>query len=294
MTVVVVGQIGRDLVLRCDGLPESGGSSSVVERREMLGGKGANQAVGLAQLGVPVGLVGVVGDDPEGVAVLRQASADGIDVTGVAQRDTTALLVDIVDAPGSRRLFEDIPDSALVTVDDLEAATAVFDSADTVSLQLQQPPQTVLAAARRARAHGARVVADGAPQPDIHEELMQHVNVIRADAKEAELMAGEPVDSEDAATAFANRLLDSGPDLVAVALPDAGNLFVWRGGSRLFPLPKVSVIDPTGAGDAFVAGMIAALRRGEDASGAGELAVAAASATVQRLGGRPDLKAPAP
>ncbi|MBV9353341.1 MAG: bifunctional hydroxymethylpyrimidine kinase/phosphomethylpyrimidine kinase [Mycobacterium sp.] len=291
MSVVVVGQIGRDLVLRSDGLPASGGSSSVVERRELLGGKGANQAVGLAQLGVPVALVGVVGDDPEGRSVLRQASDDGIDTTGVVWRGQTALLVDLVDEPGSRRLFEDIPDSTLVTVDDLERAAAVFDSADTVSLQLQQPAETVLTAARRARERGARVVADGAPQGDIHEELMQLVAVIRADAKEAELMAGEPVGSESAATEFANRLLDSGPDLVAVALPDVGNLLVWRGGSRLFPLPEVEVIDPTGAGDAFVAGMIAALRRGEDATGAGELAVAAASATVQRLGGRPDLKA---
>jgi ribokinase len=290
MSVVVVGQIGRDLVLRSDGLPASGGSSSVVERRELLGGKGANQAVGLAQLGVPVALVGVVGDDPEGKSVLRQASDDGIDTTGVARRGQTALLVDLVDEPGSRRLFEDIPDSTLVTVDDLERAAAVFESADTVSLQLQQPPETVLTAARRARAHGARVVADGAPQGDIHEELMQFVDVIRADAKEAELMAGEPVGSEAAATEFANRLLDSGPDLVAVALPEVGNLLVWRGGSQLFPLPEVEVIDPTGAGDAFMAGMIAALRRGDDATGAGQLAVTAASATVQRLGGRPDLK----
>jgi ribokinase len=188
----------------------------------MLGGKGANQAVGLAQLGVSVALVGVVGDDPAGASVLQQASDDGIGVTGVAQRGTTALLVDVVDEPGSRRLLEDIPDSSLVTVHDLERAAPVFESADTVSLQLQQPPETVLAAARRATACGARVVADGAPAPDIHEELMQSVDVIRADAKEAELMAGEPVASESAAIALANQLLDSGPDLVAVAIPDVG------------------------------------------------------------------------
>ncbi len=56
--VVVLGQVGRDLVLRVGALPEAGGSAAVSERREMLGGKGANQAVTLAQLGVPVALVG--------------------------------------------------------------------------------------------------------------------------------------------------------------------------------------------------------------------------------------------
>jgi ribokinase len=190
MSVVVVGQIGRDLVLRCAEVPESGGSAPVVERRELLGGKGANQAVGLAQLGVPVSLIGVVGDDPPGASVLRQASDDGIDTRGVAQRGDTALLVGVVDAPGSRRLLEDIPDSSLVTVDDLDRSAAVFDDADTVSLQLQQPPETVLTAARRAHERGARVVADGPKTPEL---LMSRV--MRPAAAGPRRRAAQPVRS---------------------------------------------------------------------------------------------------
>ncbi|GAB1815866.1 hypothetical protein MUNTM_49060 [Mycobacterium sp. MUNTM1] len=51
----------------------------------------------------------------------------------------------------------------------------------------------------------------------------------------------------------------------------------------------MAVLDPTGAGDAFVAGLIAALRDGAAPRDAGRLASSAASAAVQRLGGRPDL-----
>ncbi len=46
MSVVVIGQIGRDLVLRTDGPPAPGHSTTILERKELLGGKGANQAVG--------------------------------------------------------------------------------------------------------------------------------------------------------------------------------------------------------------------------------------------------------
>ncbi|WP_448617489.1 PfkB family carbohydrate kinase [Geodermatophilus sp. URMC 65] len=60
--VVVLGQVGRDLVLRTSALPGPGGSARVGERRELLGGRGADQVVALAQLGVPVALVGVVGE----------------------------------------------------------------------------------------------------------------------------------------------------------------------------------------------------------------------------------------
>jgi sugar/nucleoside kinase (ribokinase family) len=60
--VIVAGQIARDLVLVVDDVPGAGQSAAVRQRREMLGGKGANQAVALAQLGMRVALLGVVGD----------------------------------------------------------------------------------------------------------------------------------------------------------------------------------------------------------------------------------------
>ncbi|GAB4957884.1 hypothetical protein MAHJHV54_47320 [Mycobacterium avium subsp. hominissuis] len=68
-----------------------------------------------------------------------------------------------------------------------------------------------------------------------------------------------------------------------------GDLLTWRGGSELFEFADVEVVDPTGAGDAFVAGLVAALREGAAPREAGRRAAAAARATVQRLGGRPDL-----
>jgi hypothetical protein len=70
MDAVVVGQIARDLVLVVDEVPEAGTAVPVRQRREMFGGKGANQAVGLAQLDVRVALLGVVGQDETGDRLL--------------------------------------------------------------------------------------------------------------------------------------------------------------------------------------------------------------------------------
>jgi ribokinase len=290
VSVVVIGQAGRDLVLRTAGLPASGGSVEVEERRETLGGKGANQAVGLSQLGVPVALVGVVGEDPEGEQVLARAERDGIDTSAVVRRGRTALLVDVVDAPGSRRLLEEVPAESLLTPADLQRADTLLARADTVSVQLQQPADAVMAAARAARRYGARVVADGAPDHAVRDELPAVMDVLRADGEEAELIVGRPVTTVDEAVAAGRRLLSSGPGLVALAVPGAGDVLVWPGGDHVLPLSDVEVADPTGAGDAFVAGLIAGLRSGADPVAAGRLAAAAASSTVQRLGGRPDLR----
>ncbi|WP_255371881.1 carbohydrate kinase family protein [Cellulosimicrobium sp. CUA-896] len=93
-TVVVLGQVARDLVLAIDTLPDGGGSTAVRERRELLGGKGANQALACLRLGLDAAVVGVVGDDDAGRDVLAQARADGLDTDGVVRRGgcATALL----------------------------------------------------------------------------------------------------------------------------------------------------------------------------------------------------------
>ena len=77
---------------------------------------------------------------------------------------------------------------------------------------------------------------------------------------------------------------------MALAVPDVGDLLVWPSGSELVPVADVAVVDPTGAGDAFVAALSVALRRGAAPAQAGRFASAAASATVQHIGGRPNLK----
>jgi ribokinase len=71
--IVVVGQMARDLVLVVDEVPGPGGTAPVRERREVLGGKGANIAIGLAQLGAPVELVDTTGGGDAFVAALTFA-----------------------------------------------------------------------------------------------------------------------------------------------------------------------------------------------------------------------------
>jgi ribokinase len=96
--VAVAGQIARDLVLVIPELPGPNSSAQVTERREMLGGKGANIAVAAAQLGSRVALIGVVGADHTGDWLISQVKTDRIDTTAVVSRPgtTSGLIVDLV------------------------------------------------------------------------------------------------------------------------------------------------------------------------------------------------------
>ncbi|MFD9699712.1 PfkB family carbohydrate kinase [Lentzea sp. NPDC059081] len=283
--IVVVGQLARDLVLVVDEVPGPGGTTPVRERREMLGGKGANIAVGLAQLGAPVALVGVVGDDDLGARLIARAAADGIATDAVVRRpDTeTGLIIDLV-ADGWRYL-EHLPDAVLLREDDLPLD--LIARAATVVVQLQQPPEVALTAARAAR---GRVVLDGSPAR-LRDELLACADVVRADHREAELLAGRTIKTADDAVEAAREVLAAGPGLVAFAVDDVGNVVVWESGDLVLPLGDVEVVDTTGGGDAFVAALTFALTRGDGSEEAARLAVRASGDTVAHLGGRPTLTA---
>ncbi|MGK5678485.1 PfkB family carbohydrate kinase [Actinoplanes sp. URMC 104] len=270
-TAAVIGQLARDLILTVDELPEPGSSGAAGSRREQLGGKGANQAVALAQLGVRPSLVAVAGDDVIGDVLLAQARRDGIDVRSVIRRPgaLTGLIVEILEPGGAYRYVEHLPPPVLLGEQDVLRARDTIAAADAVLVQLQQPAEAALAAARIGHEAGRLVVLDGEIKD---ESILAYADVVRADEKES-----------------GGIVLGRGPRLQAIAEQD-GNLFVWEGGQIKIPLADAEVVDTTGGGDAFVAALTAALLGGQSYEEAARRATAASGATVGHAGGRPDLR----
>lgn len=294
--VVVVGQVARDLVVEVPDAPDAGSSAEVRHRQEVLGGKGANQAVALSQLGTSVSLVGVVGEDLVGDTLRARARADRIGTTHVVRRRgaETALIVDVVDEHGRRRYLEHIPAATLVTETDVFAAAAPISAACSLIVQLQQPAPAALLAARLAHTAGTRVVLDGAPEdPDLTDELLALSDVVRADAHETETLTGQPVADLETAVRAAAELRRRGPSLVVLEVSGQGNLFAGPDGTWFVPDVETDVVDTTGAGDALVATLTAALTRRHPLETAACMAVAAAAATTEHAGGRPRLSRPA-
>jgi ribokinase len=290
---VVVGPTSRDLVLTVSTLPGPGESVAARGRREVLGGKGALQAVAFARLGLTPRLVSAVGDDEVAARLAEDLRAEGVDVEALRHRAgvSTGLITEILDADGPRFVL-DIPDATRLGVADIRRAAAAFTGADAVVISLLEPLQTVVAAIERARAVGAPVVLDGGVDREDIGSLAE-ASVLRADAVEAEQLAGRALPDRSTTATAGHELVDTGVPVVVLEVRGEGNLVAWRDAegliaTRVIPLPEgAEAVDTTGAGDAFVAALTAALVAGVGPVEAVGQATEVAARAVAHVGGRP-------
>jgi len=286
---VVVGSINVDHVAGVAHLPRPGETVLARVYDVHAGGKGANQAIALARAGAAVTLVGRVGSDDDGRFALATLTAAGVD----------AGHVDTIDAAPTGRAFIQVSDAgenlicvvaganATLTPDDLPAETIA--TADVLVLQGEIPAPTSLAAARIAAGAGGRVVLNLAPWHPVPASALADVAVLVVNESEAAAELGlsgadvhaHPLDA-------VRRLAELGPDAV---LTLGAHGVVWSAGGRVGQLVahRVEVVDTTGAGDAFVGNLAAALLAGRDFAEAVAWANAAGALASTAHGAVPSL-----
>jgi ribokinase len=258
--ILVVGSANVDFTVAVERLPTPG--ETVTEGTLLVnhGGKGANQAVAARRLRADVRFIGCVGADASGVAIRAALAAEGIGVDGLGASDAaatgTALIV--VDGAGRNQIAVAPGANRALTVEDVRARDADFAWADVVACQLEIPLACVSAALGAARRHGAMTVLNPAPVPRAPLDVLGLVDYLTPNEGEAERLSGVAVRAPGDAVAAALALRAAGARTVVVTLGENGAVAV---GEETVPVPAfaVAVVDTTGAGDAFNAGLAVAL-----------------------------------
>lgn len=291
--VTVVGSLNMDLVVRAPRLPGPGETIIGGEFLTLPGGKGANQAVAAARLGVQVALVGRVGRDAFAGPLLDNLDAAGVDHTFVRQdpEAATGVALIVVDAGGQNSIVVASGANMRLSPADVDAARAAIAAADVLLLQLESPLETVARAAEVARAHGVRVILNPAPARALPAALLAQVDVLVPNESETALLANRAVTSPAEAEAAATALRGLGVETVILTLGERGALLAREGGSTHVPAFQVTPVDTTAAGDAFVAGLAVALAEGQPLPEAVRWGNAAGALATTRLGAQPSLPA---
>ena len=288
---LLVGDVMTDVIVRPDG-PLARGSDRRARIRFKPGGSAANQAAWLASLGVTVDLVARVGlADVKSESRLLARAGVTPHLIGDPKRPT-GRLVALIDANGERSFYTDrAANEALSAVDipDALIETASLIHLSGYSFFAPSPREAALDVMRRA----------GETPVSIDPASAEFLREVGAEAflgwtRGASILF--PNEDEAAALTGTNkpetqceRLAALYP-LVVLKRGAAGCLAAEGARRWRVPAPAVEAIDATGAGDAFVAAFLSVRLQGAEIGTALERAVAAGSAAVQRIGGRPKLR----
>ncbi len=291
--IVVVGSINADLVTRSARMPETGETIHGDSFQIFPGGKGANQAVGIAKLDHPVQFVGMVGTDAFGVDLRKALVDSGVGVSALGMVEGSSGIASInTDAIGQNRIVVIAGANGQVTSAHLEANEDVIAGAEMILTQLETPMETVVYLSKIAQKRGIPLMLDPAPAAHLSGELMQRTTWLTPNLTEAGFLVGRENSAATAESAvdFAAELLSLGPKGVLLKLGELGLAVATAKGERLHvPACRVQALDTTAAGDALNAGFAVALASGMKLEEALQRATAVAAISVMRAGAQPSL-----
>lgn len=287
--VLVAGSINTDLVAHVRKAPEAGETVTGSSFAVFGGGKGANQAFAAARSGAATAMLGAVGQDDFGRQRLADLAAEGIDTVSVGKTDRAAsgVALIVVDATGQNRIAY-VP-GATGTVTATWVIAALRRVRPRVLLTTLELPLEVLPALyEQARRAGTAILCNATPEPSLGREIAAAADVLIVNESEASELLSLG-DSERDWLSVARSLLKLGPRTAIVTIGAAGAVLAGDGIAERLPAPRVSVVDSTGAGDAFCGAFAARFAEGAELLAATRAGVVAGSLAVTKAGAQPSM-----
>jgi ribokinase len=283
-----LGSLNQDLVLAVPRLPLPGDTVMGERLKNFPGGKGANQAVAASRLGGQVTMVGRVGDDSFGTALINNLDVNGVDSSRVAvdpDMPTGAALIVVED--GGQNMIAVAPGAnAKVDSPDVQRAVERLRPDDVLVMQLEIPIAAIELATSGARQAGALILLNAAPAHQLEKSLLGQLDVLVVNEREAQTIADRqpPPAALGAPEVAAAALRALGPRIAIVTLGPGGSVFSDESGVHRIEPFDVTSVDGTGAGDAFMGALAVGLAGGLSTEAAVRFANAAGAAATTKLG----------
>ena len=235
--VVVVGSLHHDIMVEAPDRPRKGETVTGRGWRPKFGGKGGNQAVAARRQGVRAVMVGAVGDDDFGAALLAALDRAKVDRTNVRVLEGigSGMSVAIFDDEGDYGAV--IVSGANLQIDAGLASHALSPECGVLVLQNEIPEEVNATVARRARDLGMTIILNAAPARPVLPDLPDLVDVLVVNGIEAEMMGAGSVSSLETAARAAQCLAGRFRSVIVTA-GGAGVAFSGKN-SRLIALPGI-------------------------------------------------------
>ena len=289
--ITVVGSFAVGMTLRTQRMPVFGETLVGSDFDMGPGGKGSNQAVGVARLGAqatsPASSATTSWGRLPSTFTPRKASTRPT-CSGPEEMATGVGFI-ILNAEGENGIILDMGANELMDgafVDQVEEQIA---RSDVVMSVLEIPVAAAARAMALGKKHGVRTILNPAPATALDESVLQNVDYLSPNETELRILLGlapdDPADTVD----LAGQLRERGVGNLIVTMGEKGALILTEDGQEEVAGVSVEVVDTTGAGDAFNAGLAVALAEGKGLAEAVAFANRCGALACQALGVIPGL-----
>ena len=289
--ITVVGSFNMDLVIEAPRFPAPGEAILGKNFRHACGGKGANQACAVAKLGMPVAMIGAVGQDAFGDEMFSNLNAFGVNTSAVLRRTNvasgTAMIV--LDASGQNQIVVANGANDTLCAADLVHCEEQIRRSRALLIQLETPLDGVVQALRIARTANLITIFNPAPFAPVPDELLRLCDFVIPNENEAAKLTGIEVRDVTSAATAAKQLRERSRATVLVTLGGNG---VWVEADSFAghaPAFKVTAVDTVGAGDTFIGAFAVRIVEGAEVRESARFGCAAAAIAVTRRGAQTSL-----
>ena len=289
MSISVLGIFVADLVFFGKKIPVEGetilGSNFVIGP----GGKGSNQAVAAAKAGVKTYFISKIGNDQFGqmaTKIYDEAKVDYSNVIISKEYSTGAAAIMVNEQSGANAINVFTGAADAITNNDIDKAEDSIKNSKIFLTQLEVPKETVLYSIKKAKELGVQTILNPAPAAEIDKSIFPFIDYFTPNETEASFYVNHPVVTHTDASKAAVTLLEMGIKNVIITLGEKGAFFANSNETFSSPIANLSnrVVDTTGAGDAFNAGLAAALTENQSIRDAIAFASATAGLSTTKIG----------
>lgn len=285
MKITVIGSISTDIVVEATVAPAVGETIQGDKLSFSFGGKGANQAVAVARLGVETEMIGSVGNDVFGNQLIENLENNSIKTENVKQVDQSSGTAIIQLIQGDNSIIYIPGANNELTVKDIENAKSTLQESQLVIIQNEVKAEVVQNTIDLCMELNTPLLYNPAPARQLSENYIKKVTYLTPNETEFKVLFPNQK-MEDVLAKYPNKLV--------VTLGDKGAAYHNGVEVKMVPSFKVDkVIDTTGAGDCFNGAFAVATVKGLTIDQAIKFANLASSIAIQRFGaqsGNPTLK----
>ena len=252
--IIVFGSINMDLVVYSDKQPAEGETILGNSFDTFQGGKGANQAVAVSRLGIPVSLIGKVGTDVFGDELLENLNSEQVDTSMVARYEGSSGVAFIY-------VFEETSENQIIVIsgsNELVQSSQISEkelsASDILISQLEIPPSEIEDLFIRAKKSSIYRILNTAPALKISKNLIRETDLLVMNESELENLTERTVERQNA-DSIGQAIKDlnlSTTQSIVVTLGSKGVYVHANQKGQFIDGHKVEALDTTGSGDCFI------------------------------------------